>query len=584
MPRVTNAQIADVLDQIADLLELEGADQFRIRSYRRATETLRSYPEELANLHSQGKLTTVPSVGKSLAEKIAEYLETGSIAYLEELRAKYPDGVLEMLEIPGFGPRSASRVFHELGIQDPDQLEQAARSGRLRDLPGFGAKSEERILHNIELFRQSTKRALLAELLPVAETLLDRLRALPEVVEAEVGGSTRRRRETVGDLDLLATSPEPARICQAFQAFEELTEIIAAGETKVSGRLAGGRQVDLRVVPEESYGAALQYFTGSQQHNISVRHRANQRGMTVNEYGVFSEREEDRGRLIAGRTEEDVYAALGLPWLPPELRENRGELEAADAGRLPVLIELGDVKGDLQMHTRYSDGHHSVREMAEAARAMGYAYIGITDHSPSLYVAGGMTPDEMRRQHEEIEKLNAAYAAQGTDFTVLHGIEADLLGEGTIDVPEEVYPMFDYVVASVHQGFSPDPDRMTARVVAGIQGGLADIVAHPTGRVLLKRDAYGLHLEDVIEAAAAADVALEINAFPNRLDLCDVDARRVRDRGVKLCINTDSHDVEHLAFMQYGVYTARRGWVEARDVVNTWSLDELRSWFRKRRR
>ncbi|MGD9518809.1 MAG: DNA polymerase/3'-5' exonuclease PolX [Armatimonadota bacterium] len=583
MPRVTNADIADVLDRLADLLELDNADQFRLRSYRRAAETVRGYPEELANLHAQRKLTTVPGIGKSLAEKIAEYLDTGQIGYLEELRAKYPEGVVEMLNIPGFGPRSAARVFQELHISSIAELEQAARAGRLRTLPGFGAKTEERLLHNIELYLQASERGLLADVLPVAKGLLAKLRALPEVAQAEIAGSVRRRRETVGDLDLLVTSEQPARVCEAFRGFEELVEVIAAGDTKVSARLESGRQVDLRVVPQESFGAALQYFTGSQQHNISVRYRANQKGLTINEYGVFVEEGDAKGDLVAGRDEEEVYAAIDLPWIPPELRENRGEIEAAEAGTLPALIEPGDIKGDLQVHTRYSDGHQSVREMAEAARALGYRFIGITDHSPSLYVAGGMTSDEVRWQHDEIVEANAEYEGQGVKFTVLHGLEADILPDGTIDIPEEVYQLFDYIVGSVHQGFTPDADRMTTRVVGAIESGLIDFVGHPTGRVLLKRDAYGLHLDAVLEAAASHDVALEINAFPNRLDLCDVDARRARDRGVRLTINTDSHDVAHLGFMQYGVYTARRGWSEAADVVNTWNLEDLRSWFRKRR-
>jgi len=581
--RVSNAQIADILDQIGDLLELENEDAFRVRTYRRAAETIRAYPEELAELYVQGKLTTVPGIGKSLAEKIGEYLEKGRLAYLEDLRSRYPDGVLEMLKIPGFGPRSAARVYRELNVTTVEELEAAAKDGRLAGLPGFGAKSAEKLLHNIALYRQATERALLAEVLPVAESLVGKLRALAEVIEAEMAGSARRRRETVGDLDILATSSEPAKVCQAFARFEELVEVIAAGETKVSGRLEGGRQVDLRVVPRESYGAALQYFTGSQQHNISLRARANKMGLTVNEYGVFKVKDGKQGEKIAGRTEEEVYEALGLPWIEPELREARGEIEAAEQGKLPKLLKLRDIKGDLQMHTRYSDGHQSVAEMAEVCQRLGYSYIGITDHSPSLAVAHGMTVDAIRRQHEEIQALNQELKRRGINFTVLHGIEADILTDGSVDVPDEVYHLFDYVIGSVHQGFSPDADRMTARVLTAIKSGRVDILGHPTGRVLLEREAYGLHLDEVIAACADHGVALEINAFPNRLDLSDVNARRARDHGCLLTINTDSHDVAHLEFMQYGVYTARRGWVTAADVINTWSLAKLKAWLRKRR-
>lgn len=584
MRRVTNADIADLLDSIADLLELEGENQFRVRSYRRAAETVRAYPEELADLHSQGKLNTVPGIGKSLADKISEYLETGELAYLEQLRSRYPDGVIEMLSIPGFGPRRAAKVFHELGISSVDELEQAAREGRLRSLQGFGAKSEEKLLHNIALYRQAAERGLLAEVLPVAQALVDKLRELPKVEQCEMAGSVRRRRETVGDLDILATSPDPPAVCAAFQRFDELAEIIAAGDTKVSARLQSGRQVDLRVVPRESYGAALQYFTGSKQHNIALRERANRMGLTVNEYGVFKLRGGEQGERVAGASEEEVYQTLGLPWIPPELRENRGEIEAAEDGSLPKLIDLRDIKGDLQMHSRYSDGHQSIEEMAEAARALGYAYIGITDHSPSLQVAHGMSVDEIRRQHDEIAELNERYHAAGVRFTILHGIEADILPDGTVDVPAEVYPLFDYVIGSIHQGFSPDADKMTSRMVTAIESGLVDFIAHPTGRVLLEREAYGLYLDEVIEVAATHDVALEINAFPNRLDLSDINARRARDHGCKLTINTDAHDVAHLQFMQYGVYTARRGWIAAAEVINTWSLRKLKAWFRKRRK
>ncbi len=583
MPRVTNAEIADLLEQIADLLELDGENEFRVRSYRRAADTIRAYPEELEQLWREGRLEEVPGVGKSMAQKISEYLETGRLEYYEKLREKYPDGVLEMLKIPGFGPRSAARVYKELGITSVDELERAARAGELRKLPGFGAKSEEKLLHNIQLYRQASERALLSEVLPIAQQLVDKLRAMDEVIECEMAGSARRRRETVGDLDILATSKHPAKVCKAFQEFEELVEVLAAGETKVSARLPGGRQVDLRVVPEESYGAALQYFTGSKQHNIALRERANRMGLIVNEYGVFVVEGERKGERIAGRTEEEVYRALGLEWIPPELRENRGEIEAAEKGELPDLIELKDIKADLQMHTRYSDGHNSLEEMAEAARALGYSYIGITDHSPTLQVAHGMSVDDIKRQHEEILALNERYKEQGIKFTVLHGIEADILPDGSIDVPEEVYDLFDYVIGSIHQGFSPDADRMTERMVKAIETGLIDMVAHPTGRVLLERDAYGLHIDDVIAAAAEHDVALEINAFPNRLDLSDVNARKARDAGCKLTINTDAHNVAHLEFMQYGVYTARRGWIEAKDVINTWSLRKFKSWVKKRR-
>jgi DNA polymerase (family 10) len=583
MKRVTNSDIADVLEQIADLLELASEDQFRVRTYRRAADTVVAYPEELANLRARDKLTDVPGIGKSLAEKIGEYLDQGRMTYLDELRARFPAGVVEMLSIPGFGPRSAARVYEELGLTSIDELEAAAGQGRLREVKGFGPKVEEKLLHNIGLYREAGERALLSEILPVAEALVARLQAMPQVLRCEMAGSTRRRRETVGDLDILTTSDEPAKVSASARKFDEFVEVVAAGDTKVSGRITGARQVDIRVVPPDSYGAALQYFTGSQQHNIALRSRALKMGLTVNEYGVFRLENGETGEKVAGADEDEVYQALGLPWIPPELREARGEIEAAEAGKLPRLLELSDIRGDLQMHTRFSDGHQSVRQMADAARGLGYDYIGITDHSPSLAVAHGMSIDEIKRQHDEIAEVNGAMKSGKRGFTVLHGIEADIMPDGSLDLPDEVFPLFDYVIGSLHQGFSPDAKRMTARAVAAISSGRMDFMAHPTGRVLLQREAYGLDLDAVLEAALAAGVAMEINAFPNRLDLSDVNARHARDLGVLLTINTDSHDMDHLQFMQYGVYTARRGWIEARNVINTWNVEKLRKWFGKRR-
>ncbi len=584
MRRVTNGEIAQLLEQITDLLELAGEDQFRVRTYQRAADTVAAYPEELANLHAQGKLTSVPGIGKSLAEKIGEFLVDGRMTYLEELRARFPDGVVEMLNIPGFGPRSAARVYEELGLTSVDQLEAAAKEGRLRDLKGFGPKAEEKVLHNIGQYRLAGERALLSEILPVAEAMLAKLEATPQVLRCAMAGSARRHRETVGDLDLLATSEEPSTVSAAAKQFGEFIDIIAAGDTKVSGHLAGGRQVDVRVVPPDSYGAALVYFTGSQQHNIALRSRALKLGLTINEYGVFRLEDGEAGEKVAGAEEEDIYRAVGLPWIPPELREAQGEIEAAEKGKLPDLIDLADIHGDLQMHTRHSDGHQSVRQMADAARALGYSYIGVTDHSPALAVAHGMSVDEIRQQHDEVAEVNAAMKSGKERFTVLHGIEADILTDGSLDVPDEVYDLFDYVIGSLHQGFTSDVQRMTTRAVTAINGGRMDFMAHPTGRVLLQREAYGLDLDAVLEVALANDVAMEINAFPNRLDLSDVNCRHARDLGCLLTINTDSHDVAHLTNMQYGVFTARRGWIEARNVINTWDVEELRKWFGKRRK
>lgn len=577
---MTNAQVAAILSEIADLMELADENPFKVRSYRRAAEAVESLGEEIARVHAQDALQEIPGVGESLAEKIGEYLETGEIGYHRELLAQFPETILEMLAVPGFGPKRAGQVFRELGIGSVDELEQAAREQRLRGLKGMGAKSEEKLLHNIGIYREGQERRLMDAVLPVAQALVEELRERPDVIAAEYAGSARRGRETIGDLDLLATSETPATVCEAFS---EGKEVVVAGDTKVSVRVPPALDVDLRVVAPESYGAALVYFTGSKQHNIDLRERAQERGWTLNEYGLFEETEGERGRLIAGRTEEQVYEALGLAWIPPELRESRGELQAAAEGGLPRLIELGDIRCDLQMHTTGSDGHATLEDMAEACRARGYSHIGITDHSPALTVAGGQSGEELRAQVEAIRALNERFQQDDARFTVLAGIEADILGDGRLDVPEGLDEELDFIIGSIHQGFTADADRMTARIVAAIESGRMDIFAHPTGRMLLSRDAYGVQIEEVIAAAVAHDVALEINASPQRLDLGDAHARLAAERGAKLTINTDAHHIAHLDFMQYGVLTARRGWIEADMVINTWPPERLQEWLAGRR-
>ncbi len=583
---MTNAQAAQILEEIAALLELEGENTFRIRSYRRAAETLAGLVDELEDIFAAEGikgLQNLSGIGKGIAHKLAELIQTGQMTYHRQLRDKYPDGILEMMRVSGLGPRTVALVYDQLGIDSVDELEKAAKNQQLRDLPGLGAQSEQKILHNIQLYRRGTQRALLGDILPVAERLVAMLREHPAVIDAEIAGSARRRRATIGDLDLLATSQQPAQICEAFAASEELAEIIMAGDTKVSGLLPEGRQVDLRVVEPDSYGAALQYFTGSVEHSVVLRERAQKMGLTINEYGVFKVRSGKPGKKVAGKTEAGVYEAVGLPWIPPELRENRGEIEAAANGKLPELIELKDIRSDLHMHTVGSDGHNTLEQMAEACRQRGYQYMGITDHSPVLTVAGGMTAPEIKQQRQQIDQLNQRYEEEGIPVRILAGLEADILTDGEVDVPDEVYELLDYVLGAIHQGFSADADKMTKRIIAGLQSGKVDILGHPTGRLLLQREAYGIHLDDVIEAAGELDVAVEINANPHRLDLDDIHARFAQNNGTLLSINTDAHTIEHLDFMRYGVATARRGWIEAPAVINTWPLSKLQNWLRRRR-
>ncbi len=584
---MTNEEIAAVLEEIADLLEIDGADQFRVLSYRRGAEIIAVQGHELEAMVAEGgakALQALPGIGKGLAQKVAELVETGELAYHQDLKSKFPPGLLEMLRVPGLGPKKVALVYRELGIGSVEELAQAAREQRLRDLPGLGAKSEENILRGLETFEQSVQRALLGDILPLAEGLVGWLREQPQIAAADYAGSTRRGCETVGDLDLLATSEQPAEVCQAFAESGELEEIIAAGETKVSGRLPGGPQVDLRVVPPESYGAALQYFTGSQAHNITLRTRAQRQGLTVNEYGVFEYKNEQAGKKMAGATEEEVYAALGLPWIPPELREDRGEIQAAEEGKLPQLIELADLHGDLHVHTLASDGHNTLEEMAAAAAERGYQYLGIAEHSPALLVVHGLNAEEIRQHRQAVDELNRKLKKQGGKLQVLLGTEADILADGSLDLPEEAAELFEFVIGAIHQGFSSDADKMTRRIIRAIESGRMDILAHPTGRLLLEREAYGIHLEQVIAAAAEAQMAIEINASPHRLDLDEVHCCLAQEQGVLLCINTDAHSVDRLDEMRYGVTVARRGWIEASTVINTWPLRKLRQWLTGRRK
>ncbi len=583
---MTNAEIARILEEIADLLDIEEADRFRILSYRRGAEVVQNQSRELASVVAEGgakALQTIPGIGESLAKKIVEMVETGKLGYHDELLSKYPPTLLDLLHVPGLGPRKVAEIYRELGVASLEDLAEAAQERRLRDLPGMGAKTEENILHNLQVYQESGKRSRLGDILPVAERLRDWLRQQPGVIAADYAGSARRGRETVGDLDLLASSETPAEVCQAFAQSDDLAEVMLAGGTKVSGRLPGGRQVDLRVVAPESWGAALQYFTGSQAHNVALRARAQKQGLTINEYGVFQLEGEEAGPRVAGETEESVYAAVGLPWITPELREDRGEIQAAEQDKLPKLIEETDLRGDLHVHTLASDGHNSLKEMVEAAIACRYEYLGISEHSPSLYVAHGVDGERLREHRVAVDEINADLAKRKRKFTVLLGTEADIMTDGSLDLAEGTWELLDYVLASVHQGFSNDADKITHRVLTALESGKVDVLCHPTGRLLGEREPYGLHLEEVLKAATKLGVALEINAAPQRLDLNDVHARLVQEQGGLLCINTDAHSVDSLQHLRYGVIVARRGWIKAPTVINTWPLGKLRKWLGRRR-
>lgn len=577
---MTNAEIARVLQEIADLLAICDENVFKIRSYERASEAVGGASVSVEELASRGELRTLAGIGETIEEVITELVTAGDCQYRQQLLAQAPEGLLEMLRIPGFGPKKAGLVYRELGIASLAELEAAAREGRLKGLPGFGSKTETKILAGLEQLKAGTARALLGNALPLAEALVETVRGNPAVIAAEMAGSARRRRETVGDLDILATSADPAGVCKWFATNGQLAQVELAGETKVSGRTVSGLQVDLRVLAPESFGAALQYFTGSQQHNIRLRERAQKRGLTISEYGVFEGEPGQKGRQVAGETEESVYEAVGLPWIPPELREDRGEIEAAEEGRLPRLVELSDLRTDLHVHTEASDGHMTLEQVAEAGCGMGYTHLGITNHSQALVIANGLDRDALLRQIEQIRKLNE----QEQGCTLLAGTEADILVDGSLDVPEDVWPELDFAIGSIHSGFSGDVDKMTSRVVTALQSGRVDILGHPTGRLILGRKGYELHLEEVIAAAVEHHVAMEISASPHRLDLSDVNARLAVSKGALLSINTDAHYREELQLLKYGVMTARRGWVEAESVINTWTLPRLRGWLAERRK
>ncbi len=500
-----------------------------------------------------------------------EFIETGRISDHEKLKKEVPLGLLELLSIPGVGPKKAKLFYERLGVKSIGDLEEAARKGMLAGLPGVGAKTEEKILKGILLWRKSRERRSLGRILPLAQEIINRLKESPSVRRISPAGSLRRMKDTVKDLDILVVSTEPMDVMERFVSFPFVMEVLGMGPTKSSILTKDAFQIDLRVVPEESFGAALQYFTGSKNHNIHLRQIAVKRGLKVSEYGVFKESSNEK---IAGYTEEEVYEALGLVWIPPELREDRGEIEAALEGRLPKLLELSDIKGDLHIHSKWSDGAHTVEELIQKAIEKGYKYIAITDHSKSLGVARGLDEERLLSQIEEIRSIQQRY----NSIKIFAGIEVDILQDGSLDLPNEILSKLDIVIASVHSGFNMSQEEMTHRICKALSNPYVDILGHPTGRLLEERNGYPVDIMTVIQKAREEGVALEINAYPQRLDLNDVNAKIAKESGVKLAINTDAHTFGQLDFMVFGVATARRGWIEKEDVINAWEVDELIKW------
>jgi DNA polymerase (family X) len=572
MPRA-NDEAADLLQEYADLISISGGDAYKARAYEKAARSVGGYHGDVATLDDKG-LGAIPNVGKSIAVKIREYLETGAIEALEELRAEIPDGVRALMSIPTLGPKKAMVVYEELHVASIEELMNALEDGRLRGLPGFGAKTEENLLRGIRQMQQAGDRVQLSMALDLAEEILDELRNVRAVRRCAYAGSLRRMRETIGDIDLLVASEGPGPVMDAFTSMRYVDRVQARGETKSSVITTKGLQVDLRVVEPAVWGAALQYFTGSKAHNIRVRERAVRKGLKLSEYGLFRAKS---GKLIVAETEEEVYERLGLPWVPPTLREDRGEIEAAAAGELPLLVEEKDIRGDLHTHTNLTDGVAPLEEMVQTARARRLKYFAVTDHAELLYMQR-MTKEKILAQRERLRKLEG----QG-DMVLLHGTELNIQPDGSVDWDEEFLSGFDVCVASIHSHFTMSKDDMTRRLVRAIEHPSVNIIGHPTTRQIGRRAPIEFDLEEVFRAAARTGTALEINSFPDRLDLNDEHVSWAREHGVRFAIDTDSHSPLHLANVRFGVAMAQRGWVTKGEVINTWPLGRLRRFLAKGR-
>ncbi|MEX0641880.1 MAG: DNA polymerase/3'-5' exonuclease PolX [Pirellulales bacterium] len=564
-----NVEIADALELMADLLEFTGANTFRVRAYRNAGRTVRVLGEPAEGILGDAgrSLTEIAGIGADLAEKIAVLSATGTCALLDELRAKVPESVLTLLRIPGLGPKKAAVLFEQLGVTTLAELRAVCEQGKVRGLKGFAAKTEEQILAGLPLAEQAQVRMLWAEADAYAQLVLDHLRSGPAIEQMEMAGSYRRGKDTVGDLDVLVVSGDSAAVMDRFATLPGIAQILGRGDTKMSVRLAAGLQVDLRVVAAESFGAALQYFTGSKEHNVVVRGLAKKLGLKINEYGVFRDEV-----YVAGRTEEEVYGALSLPVFPPELREARREFDWAAAGDLPKLVTLGDLLGDLHMHTTATDGKASLVEMVEAARARGLSYIAITDHSKRVSMANGLDGERLRQQWREIDALGA----MNPGITILKGVECDILERGGLDLPDDVLAEADWVVASVHYGQNQPRDEITRRIVEAIANPHVSAIAHPTGRLINRRKPYEVDLAAVFEAARRHGKLLELNANPNRLDLDDTACAAAKEHGIPIVISTDAHSTQGLDVLRYGVLQARRAGLTAADVANTRTWAEVK--------
>ncbi len=575
---MTNQEIAQILVHISEILDIQGENPFKIRAYIKAAQTLEGLTYELSTLEDKNEIKGLPGIGEGIAKKVKELLETGKLRYYEDLKKSEYAPLTEFLRIPGMGPKHAKLVHDQLGIKTTEQLKKAAEKGKLRELPGLGEKVEQNIIQGIQQVQKYKERLPLAFIYPRAQDIVEELKKTKEVKQITLAGSLRRMRETIADADILVASDKPKPVMDAFVKLPHASKVVAKGSTKSSILTKDGFQVDVRVVKPESFGAAQHYFTGSKAHNIRIRSLGVDKRLKVNEYGVFKGE-----KSVAGKTEESVFKAVGLPYIPPELREDQGEIEAGLEEKLPVLIELKHLKGDLHVHSDWTDGNNSIEEMAKAAQERGYQYIAICDHSPTIGITNGLTPERLEKQTEEIDKLNGRIAGKkgAKNFRILKGIEVDIRSDGQLDLDNDLLKELDVVVAAVHTKFGQPREEMTKRIVKAFENPHVDIIAHPTGRLIGRREPYQVDMDKLMDACRANGKGLELNAYPERLDLSDLHCRKAKEKGVKIAISTDAHRDRHLDWIDFGIATARRGWIEPEDVINALPLPKLLKWLRR---
>ncbi len=577
-----NQEIASIFYEIADFLEMEGT-KFKPSAYRKAAVTLETLEEDIEEVFKKGgknALKKIPAVGESMAEKIEEYLKTGKVRYYENLKKKTPVRIEELTAIEGIGPKMVKVLYQKLGVRNIEDLEKAAKNHKIAPLAGFGDKTEKNILEGIKFLKKSKGRFLLGDILPKVKEIEGELKSLKEVEKISVAGSVRRRKATIGDVDFLVVASNPKKVMDFFVSLSGIEKVWGKGTTRSSVRMKEGFDVDLRVVSKKNYGSALQYFTGSKQHNIAARKIAIEKGLKLNEYGVFKGK-----KWVAGRTEEEVYEILGMDWIPPELRENQGEIEAALGGKLPKIIGYEEIKGDLHCHIKWrgkwDGGANTIFEMARQAIEMGYEYLGIASHTKFLKIEHGLDEKQLEERNREIDRINLKLKAQKLKFKILAGCEANILNDGSIDIKDETLKKLDFVIAGVHSNFKMPKEKMTERIVRAMKNPNVDIISHPTGRILKRRDEYQIDLGKILRVAKETGTILEINSYPERLDLSDHNIRRCKEEGVKMIINTDSHHKDQMRFIEFGISQARRGWAEKKDIVNCWPLEKLLMFFKK---